>query len=93
MIEGNWKDGFTLFCDHCGEECDEFFETFNDAVDYKTDRDNGWASVKDKDNEYVELCPSCNKPEIIAKLKGIDQPFDSIAKQTLDLTDAEFEGF
>jgi len=93
MIEKFDRNDFKLFCDHCGDECDEFFETFDDAVDYKVDRDNGWASVKDKDGEWAELCPSCNKPKIIAKLKGIDQPFDSIAKQTLDLTDAEFEGF
>jgi 5-methylcytosine-specific restriction endonuclease McrA len=74
MIEGDEEDGFTLSCDHCGEECDELFETFQDAVDYKVDRDNGWASVKDRNDDWQELCPSCNTPEIIAGIKGMVIP-------------------
>jgi len=84
---------FRLICDHCGEECDEVFDTHDEAVDYKVDRDNGWASVKDKDNEWVELCPDCNKPEIIAKLRGIELDTAERTRQTPDLTGAEFEGF
>jgi hypothetical protein len=74
MIDGNDNEGYTLYCDHCGDDCDELFDTFQDAVDYKVDRDNGWASVKDKDDEWQELCPVCNTPEIIAKLKGKEIP-------------------
>jgi hypothetical protein len=44
---------------------------FEDAINYKTNRDNGWASVRDQRGEWWELCPSCNKPEIIAQLKGV----------------------
>jgi hypothetical protein len=77
MIEKGGTKGnviYTLSCDHCEDECDELFETFQEAVDYKTDRDNGWASVKDRYDQWQELCPSCNKPTIIAKLKGMTIP-------------------
>jgi hypothetical protein len=74
MIEKGGTKGhaiFTLTCDYCGDECDEVFEEFQDAVDYKTDRDNGWATVKDVNGYWTELCPSCNNPRIIGKLKGV----------------------
>ena len=74
MIEGNKLDGFELCCDYCGDSADELFDTFQDAVDYKVDRENGWASVKGKDGEWQELCPSCNTPETIAKVRGINIP-------------------
>lgn len=74
MIEGDKADGFTLSCDHCGDAADEVFKSFDDAVDYKIERENGWASVKGKDGEWQELCPSCNTPEIIAKVKGVAVP-------------------
>ena len=99
-IEKYDKDDFRLFCDHCGDECDEIFETFQDAVDFKVDRDNGWASVKDKDGVWNELCPSCNKPEIIAKLKGIEHSKPMSAKtagkeaaRLASLADQDFEDF
>jgi hypothetical protein len=72
MIEGNNREGFTLSCDYCGDECDESFETFLDAVAYKKDKDNKWASVKDKHGDWQELCPSCNTPEIIEKLTAFE---------------------
>jgi hypothetical protein len=74
MIEKADKDAFVLFCDHCGDSCDEVFETFQDAVDYKKDADNGWRIIKDKNGDWCELCPACNTPEIIGKLKGISVP-------------------
>jgi hypothetical protein len=74
MIEGNKTEGFTLSCDHCGDTCDELFDSFQEAVDYKTNRENRWASVKDKNGDWQELCPSCNTPEIIAEIKGIAVP-------------------
>jgi len=93
MIEKYDRDDFRLICDSCGEECDEIFETFRDAVDYKQDRDNGWASVKDKDGEWAELCPSCNTPEVIAELKGIKHDVAERTQQIPDLSKAAFEGF
>jgi len=93
MIEKHGVDDFRLTCDYCGEDCDEIFETFRDAVDYKTDRDNGWASVKDKDGEWEELCPSCNRPEVIAELKGVKADTAERTQQIPDLAKAAFEGF
>jgi len=93
MIEKYGVDDFRLTCDYCGEECDEIFETFGDAVNYKQDRDNGWASVKDKDGEWNELCRSCSKPEVIAELKGIKPETGKETQQIPNLVDAVFEGF
>jgi hypothetical protein len=72
MIKKAGRDEFALSCDHCGDVCDEIFETFHDAVEYKKDMDNGWRTVKDKDGDWRELCPACNTPEIIRNLKGVE---------------------
>jgi len=73
MIERDEFDrSWSLQCDECGEEANECFETFQDAVDYKKDRGNGWRSVKDRYDAWNDLCPSCNCAEVIQKLKGIE---------------------
>jgi hypothetical protein len=90
MITGEEDEGYELVCDYCEDICDEVFETFTDAVEYKTDRENKWVSIKDKDNEWQELCPSCNCPEIISKLKGYNTKNASHLKELKQLV---FEGF
>jgi hypothetical protein len=70
MIRKYGEDDFRLICDHCEDECDEFFETFYDAVEYKKDKSNRWRSIKIDDDEWWDLCPSCNRQVIIAKLWG-----------------------
>ena len=95
MIQKHGPYDYRLSCDYCEEECDEIFETFEDAVDYKTDKDNGWKSIKDKNNDWLELCPTCKTPEIIAKLKGVER---DVAKRSprapvMDPSGLEFEGF
>jgi hypothetical protein len=72
VIEGFETSGYTLFCDNCGEECDDTFDEFYDAVDYKRDPANRWRTIKDKDDEWCELCPACNTTEVIRKLKGVE---------------------
>jgi hypothetical protein len=72
MTEKACRDKFVLSCDHCGDECEEVFETFRDAVDYKKDKRNGWRTIKDKNDDWCDLCPACNTPEIIWKLKGVE---------------------
>lgn len=98
MIDGNDEEGYTLTCDNCGDECDGFFDTFYDAVEFKTDKDNRWRSVKDANGEWAELCPSCNQPDIIAEFRGIKEP--QTPKQSGDelarlagMDTSEFEGF
>jgi hypothetical protein len=76
---------FRLFCDYCEYMCEEHFVSFGDAVYYKKDRKNGWASVKDKHGDWQELCPTCNTPEIIAKLKGRELPAPRDESAALDL--------
>jgi transcription elongation factor Elf1 len=47
---------YVLTCDVCGQECDETFETFQDAVDYKNE--NGWDS-EFYHGEWSDVCPDC----------------------------------
>lgn len=57
MIERS--DGqYILYCDICGEEADEDFFDFHDAVDYK--KDNNWKSQKHK-GEWEDVCPECQE--------------------------------
>jgi hypothetical protein len=72
VIEKAAEGSFALFCDNCGDECDEVFETFQDAVAYKKDTDNGWRSSKDKNDDWCELCPAYYTPGVIRKLKDIE---------------------
>jgi hypothetical protein len=72
MIEKAGRDRFVLSCDRCEDACEEAFETFRDAADYKKDKHNGWRTIKDKNNDWCDLCPACNAPEIIRKLKGVE---------------------
>jgi DNA polymerase III delta subunit len=74
------------------------FDSFQDAVAYKVDRDNRWTSVKDKNGDWNEICPSCNAPEVIAELKGIEIPqgnkkTDKTAAKLAALAAELFEGF
>lgn len=50
-------DEVELECDVCGET--EEFECFEDAVDFKRDKSNGWKSAK-VDDDWYDLCPECN---------------------------------
>jgi hypothetical protein len=74
VIEKFCEDDFRLYCDNCGEGCGEIFDEFQDAVDYKKDKDNGWRTIRDKNGDWCDLCPACTTPEIIGKLKGIAVP-------------------
>jgi hypothetical protein len=74
MIEKIDRYEYVLLCDNCGDDVEEMFESFQDAVEYKKDKDNGWCTVKDKNGDWCELCPACNTPGIIAKLKGMSVP-------------------
>jgi hypothetical protein len=62
MIEnegGFGMDSFVLTCDICGEEANEMFDTFQEAVDFKRDRENGWISRKTS-GEWEDVCPNCH---------------------------------
>jgi hypothetical protein len=72
MIEKIDRDEFVLSCDNCGDVCEELFDDFQDAVDYKKDADNGWRTIKDKNGDWCELCPACYTPDVIRKLKGVE---------------------
>jgi len=71
MIDQDGEDAFRLLCDNCGDDADEIFESFQDAVDYKTNRSNKWASLKDSHGEWHDLCPSCNTMEVHMKLRNL----------------------
>jgi hypothetical protein len=55
MIEREYGT-FHLCCDFCGEEPDEIFDEFQDAVNYKKNHD--WESRKIK-GTWFDVCPDC----------------------------------
>ena len=56
MIE-RLTDEYVLMCDICGQEADERFDDFYDAVDYK--KGDGWKSQKNSKGEWEDVCPGC----------------------------------
>lgn len=47
-----------LICDICGEEPDEEFYDYDDAVDYKIT--NAWRTKKQY-GEWFDICPECQE--------------------------------
>lgn len=47
---------FVLLCDVCGEEENEQFDDFYDAVEYK--KSEGWKSQR-VNGEWLDICPEC----------------------------------
>lgn len=47
---------FSLTCDNCGEELNEQFDEFHDAVEAK--KDNGWKS-KRINGDWEDWCDKC----------------------------------
>jgi hypothetical protein len=58
MIEKNIDHDYSLICDECGTEADGVFDSFEEAVAFKKDKNNGWHSIK-TDDEWEDLCPDC----------------------------------
>ncbi len=52
------KAVFGLFCDVCGNEAEEKFWDFDDAVKYKAE--NGWKSQQ-RYSEWEDVCPECQE--------------------------------
>ena len=82
MIEGNEFEGYTLTCDNCEEGPEEQYNYFMEAVQYK--KDNGWKSIKDKNGDWIELCPECCTGDIIAGFRGFDTDSDIMRKAKAD---------
>jgi hypothetical protein len=72
MIIVDLDGSYALICDNCGEDAGIPFKSFQGAVNYKKREANGWRTIKDKNGDWCELCPACNTPEIIRKLKGVE---------------------
>ena len=56
---GEWR--YVIVCDECGRSEVKYFNTLDEAVEYK--RDNGWKSKED-DGEWVTLCPNCQQEDL-----------------------------
>ena len=50
---------YSLECDECGDEAEEDFDSFYEAVEWKKDKTNLWSSRKTKGG-WEDLCPKCN---------------------------------
>lgn len=59
MINARGTGRFVLTCDCCEHEV-KYFDTFQEAVDYK--KENGWQSVKDG-SEWRDVCPDCQQED------------------------------
>jgi hypothetical protein len=57
MIDKQFGD-YVLICDICGEEAEEYFDTFHDAVEGK--KKLGWKSEKISKG-WADICPECAK--------------------------------
>lgn len=51
-------DTFDLICDICGNEAEQSFFEFQEAVSYK--KREGWKSQKRK-GEWEDVCPECQE--------------------------------
>lgn len=60
MISGDDNSGYSLECNKCNYLIEDF-SSFQDAVDYKKDRDNEWKSIKDEGGNWLDLCPDCSE--------------------------------
>lgn len=56
MIDKNYGS-YMLICDICGDEAEENFDTFQDAVDGK--KELNWESQK-TNKGWEDVCPICN---------------------------------
>jgi hypothetical protein len=53
-------DTYDIVCDNCGEETNEDFDSFQEAVEWKKDKSNGWKSKK-VNGKWEDHCPECVK--------------------------------
>ena len=62
MIDKNYG-AYVLICDICGNEADQSFDTFDNAIDAKNEL--GWRSERgeqlDLKDGWVDLCPDCQQ--------------------------------
>ncbi len=49
---------YYLTCDVCGNEAEESFFEFYEAVEYK--KANGWKSQR-RDGQWEDVCPECQE--------------------------------
>jgi len=49
---------YHLVCDICGEEAEEGFDDFYEAVEYK--KTEGWKSQK-RNGQWEDVCPDCQE--------------------------------
>ena len=49
---------YHLICDICGEEAEEDFDDFYEAVEYK--KAEGWKSQK-RNGQWEDVCPECQE--------------------------------
>jgi len=53
---------YFLQCDICNDIAEETFGSFDETVEFKSDRENGWTSRKTKAVGWQDVCPECGSP-------------------------------
>ena len=77
------KEGgdFWLYCDKCSNY-ETGFGTWQDIIEFKKNKNNGWGSRKEKDGDWMDLCPEC-----IGKWNndkyGINKKTETFSKQEI----------
>ena len=62
--------GFEVACDICQRTAGERFVSFMEGVRYIRKQNNRWRRVMDSGGERHDLCPECNTPGIVDRLRG-----------------------
>lgn len=57
MIRKENKE-YVLYCDQCSNY-KEGFNTWQEALDFKKAKKQGWGCRKDKNDNWIDLCPDC----------------------------------
>lgn len=61
MIDKHFGD-YTLVCDICNEEAEEYWDTFQDAVDGR--QELGWKrQIRAGEWDWQDICPECQGEE------------------------------
>jgi hypothetical protein len=80
MIEKN-GDEYVLRCHKCGAE-KTGFGAWAEVVDFKKAKDSGWGCRKEKDGDWMDLCPECIGQWNNAKY-GINKKTTTTSKQEI----------
>ena len=91
MIEKQGYGAFMLCCDKCNEFV-EGFSSWNEVIDYKKEKKNGWGSRMAAKDKWIDLCPDCLGKWNNEKY-GINKKTTKETSNTKNFTSPTFKGW